>query len=167
MKRKPLLATKEYQKTITMNNPVNDPCPLNQEHIEAKQDRADQYRRNFMNSLGLEDQNKFKVVDDACKILVDAGIVFYLFPFLPSAENPKVNSMWQWNSLDKIAINENGEIDKKLIGQANESLIFTVYNLYYPTFKGDTHFQSLQNYSILISECHSNEYHRMRKQEEL
>lgn len=76
---------------------------MNTEQFEAVQQDKNSFRESFIDSLPAQDQDKFKIVEQASKMLVDAGINFYLFPDLPCPENPKKNVVWQWNSIFALA----------------------------------------------------------------
>lgn len=59
--------------------------PQNQEYHEAAQAKANEIRQKFYATLTEHEKAQFDAVEKACNLLVDAGVLFYLFPMLPNA----------------------------------------------------------------------------------
>ncbi len=104
--------------------------PQNQEYHEAAQAKANEIRQKFYATLTEHEKAQFDAVEKACNLLVDAGVLFYLFPMLPNAsgrpEDAQYNSLWQYNSLDQfICYDAAGKLtrnDQLLLDCANGSL---------------------------------------------
>ncbi len=79
----------------------------NQEHLEKYQLDTNIERDDFVKSLLKEDREKFEAVEKAVKILIDAKVLFYLFPQLPYLPDKTKNQVWQWNSLLHFAEYDN------------------------------------------------------------
>lgn len=113
--------------------------PQNQEYHEAQQASVDEYRKKFYATLTEHEKAQFDAVEQACKLLVDAGVLFYLFPMLPDGsgrpEEADYASLWQYNSLDKFvkydAAGRLTQKDQLLIDCFNGLLVrFCVGNLF-------------------------------------
>jgi hypothetical protein len=93
---------------------MNKIC-YNQEQLEAHQVQLNKENEERFQKLPLEDQEKIKALDRAIRILTEAQIPCYLFPFLKSREDyPKTCS--QYNNAREIKDfwNESGNLNRDL-----------------------------------------------------
>lgn len=111
--------------------------PQNQEHWEAEQLQANLEREKFKKTLSLEDQKKMEAVEDAVKILVNNGVIFFLFPYLPSPF-PQFSSRpacWTWHPWDKhMKYDSSGKPTKEsqdLLNTVTDSLLATIVAQYF------------------------------------
>lgn len=107
---------------------------INEEQIEAIQQDANATRVSFVDTLPAEEQSKFAAVEKATQILVDAGVFFYLFPYLKIPQNPKIEGAWQWNSVGALLkFNKNGTLTDEsanLNRDFQSSLLATVFKFF-------------------------------------
>ena len=92
---------------------------MNTEQSEALQNEVNKYRDNYILTLPTKQQEEFKIVEQACRLLEENKIPFYLFTYQPHNES-KVNVMWQWNNLLSLIHEESAELRNKsfqLIGR--------------------------------------------------
>lgn len=146
--------------------------PPNQEHHEAAQENANAERAKFMASISEVDREKFAAIDKAVKILVDAKVLFYLFPLLPYQEDSSKEIVWQWNSLmANIKYDDIGkptpESDEMNIRYHN-ALFSAFYNQFYSKYEDKDFYNTLIKMSHLFSHClgKQSEYLKDNKNEE-
>lgn len=112
--------------------------PRTQEYQEAEQAKADESRQALLKIYDEEEKKKMAAIEDAVKILTDAGIRFHLFPELPrmDAEGDKEDTVWQWNSLaafteyDELGRTTEASFNRNNKYWANLTKMF-IYNLNY------------------------------------
>lgn len=104
---------------------------INSEQFEAVQQDANAKRETFMDSLDENQKSEFDAVEKAAKILINAGVNFYLFPYLPWGADKNKYGCWQWNSLHELEekdefceITENG---KDLLNDMQASFYSATY----------------------------------------
>jgi len=102
---------------------------INKEHMEAAQQKVDGQRSEVIEALPEEEREKFKAIEKAVRILTDAKILFYLFPYLKRGKDPSLKkSVWQWNSLSELAeLDESGK-PTKADGEQNVDFHCGVFN---------------------------------------
>jgi hypothetical protein len=127
---------------------TNTNYPKNQEHFEAEQLSVNQKRDNFIQNLPEKEREKFKTVEQAAKMMVDAGVIFYLFPFLPTTTNPHIQDYWQWNSvMEHIQHDKRGimtEESKKMVRESYfllQDCVSRMMKQQYSFVSGDEYFQ--------------------------
>lgn len=136
--------------------------PINKEHKEAEQAFADEGRDKFVSTLSLGDQKKFKAITKAVEILLEAGILFYLFPMLPSYAFRGKNQVWQWNSL--MFATEFDSSDKPTEKSSEKNAIYHeafftfLFNLFINNFQGETLEQKLEYLPHFFSYCMRKHY---------
>jgi len=144
-------------------NPLN---PSNQEHIEAAQASADTTREKIKSALGEGDLAKHKVVEDAVKILTDAGVMFYLFPELLDDKGAKIT--WQWNSLSRfVKFDDAGrptEESKRLNGEFHDSLLGIFFHFFKHLTKESEYAKQLNALPALFHLCISKDYERCERE---
>ena len=112
--------------------------PLNEEHINAAQSNADENRKKFLESLSPEDQRKFNLIEKCAETMAKEGVLFYLFPMLPSMQFPNKNQVWQWNSLTQaMSYDADGKITKDSLSVTknfHEAFFAFLFNQFHTAF---------------------------------
>lgn len=85
---------------------------FNEEQFEATQADTNKYLEEFIKTLSEEDRNKFKAVEQAVKILLDAKVMAYVFPLLPYGNDKNKETVWQWNTIMPLMKIEDGKIEE-------------------------------------------------------
>lgn len=107
----------------------------NGEQFEAAQQDSNARRDTFIDSLAAADRAKFAAVEKAATILVDAGVIFYLFPWLNCPQKPETPTMWQWNSLSRFTkFNEMGKVAEES-GKLNRDVIASLFASCFNNFR--------------------------------
>jgi|SRR5882724_522819 len=131
--------------------------PINQEHREAEQMEANRERDTFIASLPKTEQEKFKAIEKAVRLLVKADVLFYLFPQLPSIQYKGKKQVWQWNSLVAKAKFDNAgkpteETDKEN-SAFHEAFFSFLFNQFKHLFKGDSAEEKLNYMPYFFHYC--------------
>lgn len=103
---------------------------LNKEHADAAQVEADLWRANYIKKLPESDQKKVLALEQASKLLKDAGVLFYLFGSVPYELNPKEHCMIQFNSITANSFKENEKFDFNLANELHQSFLYSVFSFY-------------------------------------
>jgi hypothetical protein len=134
--------------------------PLNQEHKEAEQAIIDKKRNDFIASLPEEDKKKFQAIEKAVAILVEADVLFYLFPSLPLTQDGSKEGVWQWNSVSvhsKTKWGEDGKMSDASM-QVNDmfhkKLFVKIFDSFHVFFKGTTFEEKLADLPYFFHACH-------------
>jgi len=105
---------------------------MNQEQQEALQQDVNAKRQTLTDGLPEEIEKQFKAVEKAVKTLVDAKVVFYLFPLLP--DNTGRQGTWQWNSIGALAeYDQSGNVTenwKQVTSDMNIGLVCSVFHTF-------------------------------------
>jgi hypothetical protein len=94
--------------------------------IQQELNNRNQELFSFFNE---EDKKKVEAINIAVKALVDAGVLFYLFPLLNNGDNKEM--VWQWNSsaaLVKYA--SDGKVDKEFLMKHNNLHFGLIWQIY-------------------------------------
>ena len=75
--------------------------PSTNEYLEAKQEKANIDRQEFLKSVSSDERAKHETIDKVIKMMTEADIPFFLFPCIVSNLNKKKIGAWGWNSLWK------------------------------------------------------------------
>ena len=106
--------------------------PKNEEYYEAMQSEVTNQLNEAKAIMSKENQAKFDAVEKAVRILVDAKVLFYMFPYLPYPDCDGEKGCYQWNDLiEVLGFEKNGKFsDESLdtIQKVNESLLYSVFN---------------------------------------
>jgi len=137
--------------------------PVNQEHLEAEQTSADITREKIKSSLGADDLARHKAVEDAVKILTDAGVKFYLFPELNNEEGVKI--VWQWNSLSHfLEFDDAGrptDKSKRINREFHDSLLGVFFHFFKNLTRESEYARQLDRLPALFHHCMSKDYERV------
>ena len=130
---------------------------INEEQLEAAQVTANKERDVFIATLSKPEQEKFKAVEKAVRILQKAGVNFYLFPELESMMHLGKKQIWQWNSLmEKIHLSKKGEEpteSEKENARFHEAFFTLLFNQFSPNFGGKTTEESLTKMPYFFYYC--------------
>lgn len=140
--------------------------PVNQEHLEASQASADVTREKIKSALGADDLTKHKAVEDAAKILTDAGVKFYLFPELVNDEGVRI--VWQWNSLSSfVKFDDAGrptEESGRLNGEFHDSFLGVFFHFFKNLTKESEYAKQLNKLPMLFHTCMKQDYERHERE---
>lgn len=131
--------------------------PQTEEYLEAAQQETDRHRNEFIESLSPEDQNKFKVVEQAINLLQDNDIPFWLFPVLPFYENPTVSICWQYNGLGKIEIfGKDGKLTDEALERLqvrNATMLSSIYGFFANSFGTNNSDEKFSMFGRLVNDA--------------
>jgi hypothetical protein len=103
--------------------------PLNKEHIEAEQAITNKRKEALIEMLPAKERERLMIIEECCKKMEDAGILFFLFPSLNSKERAP---FWQYNSMGKTAtVDEGGRLDRDELAENNRNFIYSVLYMLY------------------------------------
>jgi hypothetical protein len=108
----------------------------NQEQIEAEGAKLLEERNELIKNFAPEDQEKFRIVDEVVEKLKAAGIIYFLFPYLPTKQG--YNDFWQHNSfVELLAFDEKGAFQEKEISKINCAFLSAFFHTFQDVHGGD------------------------------
>lgn len=131
--------------------------PINQEHKEAEQLVINKERDAFIKTLPKKERAKFVAISEAVETLRKAGVLFYLFPYLPSTEYKGKKQVWQWNSLGALMkYDDAGKPQASAIEenkQFHEAFFYFLFGHFAPFFEGESWQERLENLPPFFFHC--------------
>lgn len=104
--------------------------PKTQEYIEAEQIAVNKIKEQIIAKLPPGEKEKIEAVEKAVRIMTDAGVKFFLYPYLYNPDVRK-NIVWQYNSITELTtFNDKGLPDGQStqdIMNINHGIIYTIY----------------------------------------
>lgn len=127
---------------------------MNVEQLEAIQEDINKEKANYIKTLSQEHQLKFEAVSQACKILTEAKVRFYMFPMLKNPSSDCDEAV-QYNNFLDLMEEEGGQITEKCkneITWANDSFIYAFTHLMRGFLTSGGHETSWKNVFNLMGE---------------